>query len=104
MDARQPRVPRERGRALTHSKPPTTNLSLAMGSPFPMPLRRLYPEMTISCSPSTKQGGTLGPKVARNLSEMRPSPWPSSDRRHKNKICKESRTYDGVGTCLASGL
>jgi hypothetical protein len=37
---------------LTHSWPPTVNLSLAMGSPSPMPLMREYPTMVCVCSPA----------------------------------------------------
>jgi hypothetical protein len=37
----------------THSCPPTVKRSLAMGSPSPMPLTRLYPTTTCWCSPTT---------------------------------------------------
>ena len=36
----------------THSWPPTVKRSLAMGSPSPMPLTRLYPIIVCSCSPA----------------------------------------------------
>lgn len=39
---------------LTHSWPPTVNLSLAIGSPSPMPFTRLYPSMVCSCSPGSQ--------------------------------------------------
>jgi hypothetical protein len=82
-------VYQDRLQALTHSWPPTVKRSLAMGSPSPMPLTRLYPTIVCSCSPdvchklrdqqvfgrhrdsSTAQGGPLTQVLhAQNIDEI----------------------------------